>query len=109
MEILEEFNADCVSRFLELIIDKECMLCLNEAKWYETFARKHEISYHCLIKLHAHRVIGKEFHIQNLNSYITRLKRWVSKFYGVRSFYLPNYLAWIKLFKSMTIKIQIWL
>ncbi|MGP1958736.1 MAG: hypothetical protein ACTS7E_01755 [Arsenophonus sp. NC-CH8-MAG3] len=31
-EILEELNAECVSRFLELIIDKEFIFYLNEAK-----------------------------------------------------------------------------
>ncbi|MGP1923890.1 MAG: hypothetical protein ACTS73_02815 [Arsenophonus sp. NEOnobi-MAG3] len=43
-EILEEFNVECVSRFLEPIIDKESILYLDELNGRETFVSEHEIS-----------------------------------------------------------------
>ncbi|MGP1924487.1 MAG: hypothetical protein ACTS73_06285 [Arsenophonus sp. NEOnobi-MAG3] len=62
-EILKEFNAECVSCFLDLIIDKNPSYGSDGAKWYETFVSEHEISQHCLIMLDNHRVIPKEFYI----------------------------------------------
>ncbi|MGP1923720.1 MAG: hypothetical protein ACTS73_01865 [Arsenophonus sp. NEOnobi-MAG3] len=49
-EILEDFNAECVRRFLEPIIDKESILLSDEAKCYETFACEYEISENYLIR-----------------------------------------------------------
>ncbi|MGP1924687.1 MAG: hypothetical protein ACTS73_07485 [Arsenophonus sp. NEOnobi-MAG3] len=70
--ILKEFNAKCVERFLEPIIDKESILCLDGAKYYETFASEYEISQHPLIRLDNQRVIGKALYIQkNMNSDIS--------------------------------------
>ncbi|MGP1925085.1 MAG: hypothetical protein ACTS73_09820 [Arsenophonus sp. NEOnobi-MAG3] len=50
-EILEDFNTECVNRFLELIIDKASILCSNRGKCYETFAIEHEITHQSLIRL----------------------------------------------------------
>ncbi|MGP1924550.1 MAG: hypothetical protein ACTS73_06645 [Arsenophonus sp. NEOnobi-MAG3] len=63
---------------------------LNNMK---TFAREHEISHYRLIMLDNLKVINKEFYIQNVNKYISQLKEWVSRFYSIGLFYLPNYLA----------------
>ncbi len=40
------------------------------------------------------RVIDHAFHIQNVNAYHGRLKGWMSRFHGVATKYLPNYLGW---------------
>lgn len=42
------------------------------------------------------RVIKKIYHIQNVNSYHSRLKDWMDRFKGVASKYLDNYLTWFK-------------
>lgn len=105
----EAFNTEYVHRFLAPIIDKESILCSDGAKWYETFASKHDISHHRLITLDNQRVIGREFHIQNVNSYISRLKGWMSKFHGVGTVYLPNYLAWRRLFETTAVDMKTWL
>ena len=36
----------------------------------------------------------KDFHIQNVNAYTSRLKDWMRTFKGVASWYLPSYLGW---------------
>jgi hypothetical protein len=33
-------------------------------------------------------------HVQNVNAYHQRLRQWLSRFRGVASRYLPNYLGW---------------
>ncbi|MGR5096971.1 IS1595 family transposase [Vibrio maritimus] len=40
------------------------------------------------------RVIDGIYHIQHVNSFIANFKEWLSRFKGVGTFYLPNYLAW---------------
>ncbi|MFP3013864.1 MAG: hypothetical protein ACEY3G_03905 [Arsenophonus sp.] len=47
-DIFEEFDAECVGRFLKLIIDKEAIFYLDGTKSHETFAIKYEISHHRL-------------------------------------------------------------
>jgi hypothetical protein len=36
----------------------------------------------------------KVLHVQNVNATVSRLKKWLARFNGVASKYLPNYLAW---------------
>ncbi|EWH02352.1 hypothetical protein Q427_09200, partial [Halomonas sp. BC04] len=61
------------------------------------------------ITLDNQRVIGKEYHIQNVNSYISRLKGWMGRFHGVGTAYLPNYLAWRRLFETAKPAEESWL
>lgn len=42
------------------------------------------------------RTIQKIFHIQNVNSYHSRLKDWMDRFKGVATKFLDNYLIWFK-------------
>ena len=39
------------------------------------------------------RVDG-DIHVQNVNAYHSRFRRWLVRFHGVASKYLPNYLGW---------------
>ncbi len=36
------------------------------------------------------------YHIQNVNNFHSRLKRWLQRFNGVASKYLEHYLAWFR-------------
>jgi hypothetical protein len=40
------------------------------------------------------RVRAKTIHIQNVNGYHSRLKGWITRFKGVSTRWLPNYLGW---------------
>ncbi len=42
------------------------------------------------------QVIKGIYHIQNVNSYHSRLKRWIKRFNEVASKYLEHYLAWFR-------------
>jgi hypothetical protein len=39
-------------------------------------------------------VVDEVIHVQTVNSYHGRFKGWLSRFNGVASKYLPNYLGW---------------
>ena len=85
---------------LKPIIDKDSILYTDGSSLYEIFAKKEDISHHRLITLDNQRVIGKEFHIQNVNAYMSRLKTWIRRFNGVGTKYLSNYLSWRRLFEA---------
>jgi IS1 family transposase len=76
---------------------------------HKTFSSDHGIAHHRLITLDNQRVIGKEYHIQNVNSYISRLKGWLARFHGVGTAYLPSYLAWRRLFENAQVSEEAWL
>lgn len=89
-----------VHEFLSPIIDRDSILCSDGHSWSKTFSADHGIAHHRLITLDNQRVLGKEYHIQNVNGYMSRLKGWMSRFHGVGTAYLSNYLAWRRLFET---------
>lgn len=92
-----------VHAFLEPIIGRDSILCSDGHSWYKTFSAEHGIAHHRLITLDNRRVIGREYHIQNVNSYISRLKTWMERFH------LPNYLAWRRLYENAIPSEEAWL
>ena len=40
------------------------------------------------------RVVGKVYHVQNVNAYDSRLKEWMIRFHGIATHHLANYLGW---------------
>ena len=64
---------------------------------YRSFARKHGIA-HAAVNLRAgcrtRRSSAGAIHVQNVNAYHQRFRQWLSRFCGVASRYLPNYLGW---------------
>jgi len=98
-----------VHSFLAPIIKHDSILCSDGHSWYKTFAMTHGIAHHRLITLDNKRVIGKEYHIQNVNGYISRLKGWIARFHGVGTAYLPSYLAWRRLFETEKASEDAWL
>lgn len=73
------------------------ILCTDGLKGYTTFADSKDMDHYELIQ---HRTYKGIFHIQNVNAYHSRLKKWIDRFNGVSSKYLDNYLAWFKFLDS---------
>lgn len=107
--VTEELGKASIHEFLKPIVDQESILCSDGASWYKTFAAGQGIAHHRLITLDHQRVIGKEYHIQNVNGYISRLKGWIQRFHGVGTEYLPGYLAWRRLFETSIVTPENWL
>jgi transposase-like protein len=91
----EEFHAA-----LKACIDREATLCSDGNSIYTTFARDENIPHKRVIGIRQVRVIDKIFHIQNLNAYMGRLKSWMTRFNGVSTKYLENYLGWRRLLEK---------
>ena len=90
---LGRINMNKVNHIVGSYFNNMNILCTDGLKGYTTFADSKDMDHYELIQ---HRTYKGIFHIQNVNSYHSRLKRWVNRFNGVASKYLDNYLAWFK-------------
>ncbi len=78
-------------------LDRQVLLVSDPHGAYRSFARKHGIA-HQAVNLRAgvrvRRGVAGAIHVQNVNAYHQRFRQWLSRFRGVASRYLPNYLGW---------------
>lgn len=72
-----------------------CVLCTDAASGYGKYTRANNIP---LQMLNAKRGVRKHgiYHLNNVNAYHSRLKRWLRPFNGVSTKYLQNYLVWFQ-------------
>jgi transposase-like protein len=61
---------------------------------YGAVAREHGFTHRPVNVRAGIKVVGKAYHVQNVNAYVSRLKEWMRRFHGVATKYLPNYLGW---------------
>ncbi|WP_338780503.1 IS1595 family transposase [Metabacillus sp. FJAT-52054] len=75
-------------------LDSSALLCTDTATNYKKFALMKKMKHEAI------NVSKKEFkrkgiyHIQHVNGYHKRLKKWMDRFQGVATKYLDNYLFW---------------
>ncbi|MEX5748237.1 IS1595 family transposase [Massilia sp. X63] len=86
-----------LARHLLPRLDRQVLLVSDGHAAYRAFARQHGIA-HQAVDLHAgvrvRRSAAGAIHVQNVNAYHSRFRQWLSRFRGVASRYLPNYLGW---------------
>ena len=88
-------------------LDRQALLVTDANAAYRSFSRRHGIA-HERVNLRAgvrvrHARQGA-IHVQNVNGYHSRFRAWLSRFNGVASRYLPNYLGWWWALDSSRIK-----
>jgi len=86
-------TASQLHRHLLPVLDKDVLLVTDGHRAYQTFARTAGIS-HQSVNLRAGERVRGAVHVQNVNAYHSRFRQWLSRFRGVASHYLPNYLGW---------------
>ena len=74
-------------------LGKDAVLCSDGASAYRIIAKRAEIE----VKSTPAKQSAGVYHIQNVNSYDSRLKTWMKRFKGVATKYLDNYLSWHRL------------
>lgn len=96
-------TADCILRgtstrqiepVLIPLLNKDVILCTDGLPTYKQIARQANIVHRPVNIAAGQRVINNIYHIQNVNSYDSRLKQWMKKFHGVATRYLRSYLGW---------------
>ncbi|MGF1620882.1 MAG: IS1595 family transposase, partial [Rhodomicrobiaceae bacterium] len=70
------------------------LLCMDGDPALIAFAKREAIEYELIIASHGEHVHEKVLHIQTVNAYVSRFKKWLDRFNGVATKYLPNYLGW---------------
>lgn len=77
-------------------IDADAVLCSDGAPVYKSLARHLDLTHKPLNIKKGKRVIEKAFHIQTVNSYHSKIRLWTSRFRGIATKYLKNYLGWFR-------------
>jgi transposase-like protein len=95
--VLEQHSSNDIHEAMRPIVNRDSILCSDGAHAYRSFAKEANIKHYRTIVSKGERVIGGQFHIQNVNGYMSRLRSWMSRFRGVGTAYLPNYLGWMRM------------
>jgi transposase-like protein len=74
-------------------LEKDAVLCSDGASAYRIIGKQAKIE----VKSTPKKKAAGIYHIQNVNSYDSRLKNWVFGFFGIATKYLENYLGWHRL------------
>ncbi|MFD0693332.1 IS1595 family transposase [Paenibacillus sp. GCM10027628] len=75
------------------------VLCTDSWRAFSSYANQKGLAHYRFKSDGKQRVKGV-YHIQNVNSYHSRLKRWMDRFNGVSTKYLEHYLAWFRYLDS---------
>ena len=87
-------TAEDVDQVLRINTDQKAILCTDKHTALKRFANLKQIKHQELNISKGRRTIKGIYHIQNVNSYHSRLKNWMRRFKGVATKYLSNYLHW---------------
>lgn len=93
--VLARDTSDNVVAHLAPMLCRDAVLCSDSGTVMMAAARKLSIE-HRAINLAAGVRVDGPWHIQNANSYHSRLKGWLRKFKGVATRYLASYLGWFR-------------
>ena len=75
------------------VLARDVLLVSDANAAYRYFAREAGITHEWVNPSAGQRVRGA-IHVQNVNAYHSRLRSWLTRFHGVATRYLPNYLGW---------------
>lgn len=103
---LARLDARHVREALTPLIHRESVLCTDGAAVYAAFVRTSGIMHQVVQAKTGCRVRKGAFHIQNVNTYHSRLKSWMASFHGVATKYLVNYLGWRRMLERYRAAIQ---
>lgn len=88
------FKHTDLNRVLDGHIENGSILCTDSHKGYLQFVLDYELEHK---RIKSGRYLTDDLYsIQRLNSFHSRLKNWMSRFKGVSTKYLANYLYWFK-------------
>ncbi len=83
-----------VEKALSGKIRKGTVFCKDAHRSYSAFARTQELEHHKIKVGSKGYTKDQVYHVQTVNSKVSRLKTWIRDFNGVSTKYLQNYLNW---------------
>ena len=100
--VLKKIDTENLGAALKPLIADDAILCSDGEKALAAVAREIGVIHRPVNLSAGIRVIGKVYHIQNVNAYSSRLKQWIRQFHGVATRYLENYLGWRRMIERQT-------
>lgn len=79
-----------IRRLFENKIDSEAIACTDSCRSFKKFARESNLE---LVQLPKGKKKEGIYHLQHVNSFHSKLKNWMTRFNGVATKYLSDYLA----------------
>jgi transposase-like protein len=98
--MLPDLQGATIARVLQPVVAKDALLVSDGRAAYGQFADASGLLHIKLVTSKGEYTYGS-YHIQNVNAYISRLKRWMRRFNGVATRYLENYLGWWRMIDRM--------
>jgi transposase-like protein len=92
--VLPQDDSASIGAALAGVITAENHLVGDGGKPLAAFARKAKIPFHAVPSPGKPAPEAPHLHLNNVNAYHSRLKQWLSRFHGVATKNLPNYLGW---------------
>jgi transposase-like protein len=90
---LPDLETGTISACLAPVVEADALLVSDGRPAYRAFAEQHGLLHISIVAALGQHVY-EGFHIQNVNNYTSRLKRWMRRFNGVATHYLDSYLGW---------------
>lgn len=97
---LGNVSAERLKIFYNQRIDSNAIFCTDAHLGYEKMARDFNLKHK---RIYGKRYVNGVWHIQHINAFHNNLEIFMSKFRGVSTKYLDNYMSWMKL-KEITKK-----
>jgi len=82
-----------LKQHLRPVLAPDTLLVTGANKAYQAFARQESIS-HEYVNVSVGEHVRSAVHVQNVTGYHSRFHKWLRRFNGVATRYLPNYLGW---------------
>ena len=86
-------DTESIENTIGNLVDSANVLCSDSHPSIIAWAKEKQLEHHTFIASKQH-VKSKCYHVQHVNSMDNLYERWVKKFFGVSTKYLPQYLNW---------------
>lgn len=82
------------------LLQGDAVLCSDSHHSYKSYSKINDVE-HIIINTSKKEYVKRGiYHLNNINSYHSRLKKWIRKFNGVSTKYLQLYLTWFQFLES---------
>lgn len=82
-------------------IEKGTVLCCDSHRSFTGFAKESNLEIKKIVVRKGQHVVDKVYHVQHVNQMAQALRKWMSKFNGVASKYLQNYMNWYLMIEKL--------
>ena len=89
-------KAEEIDTLIDESIHPSALLCTDTATNYKKFAKIKGLQHETVNERQKQRVKKGIYHVQHINNFHNRLKKWMEHFQGVATKYLDNYLYWFR-------------